>query len=78
MVLMCECRAPAVTDRRSAYRMASQTVCRDALGRHDIVPGASHVDATESSEPQGYLVSAVRILTNIPRLVLKLVNIFEG
>ncbi|GBP86441.1 hypothetical protein EVAR_60940_1 [Eumeta japonica] len=41
-------------------------------------PGASHVDATESSEPQGTLVSAVRILTNILRLELKLVNIFEG
>ncbi|GBP23217.1 hypothetical protein EVAR_82382_1 [Eumeta japonica] len=52
--------------------MASQTVRHDALGRRDIVPGVSHVDATESSEPQGTLVSAVRILTNIPMLVLKL------
>ncbi|GBP06283.1 Protein asteroid homolog 1 [Eumeta japonica] len=38
---------------------ASQTV------RRDIVPGASHVDATKSSEPQGTLGSAVRIVTNI-------------
>ncbi|GBP62020.1 hypothetical protein EVAR_46049_1 [Eumeta japonica] len=30
--------------------------------------GASHVDATESSEPQGTLGSAVRIVTNIPKL----------
>ncbi|GBP28655.1 hypothetical protein EVAR_85854_1 [Eumeta japonica] len=30
---------------------------------------ASRVDATESSEPQGTLVSAVRTLTNIARLV---------
>ncbi|GBP15827.1 hypothetical protein EVAR_94000_1 [Eumeta japonica] len=36
-----------------------------------------NVDATESSEPQGTLLSALRILTNIPRLVLKLVYIFE-
>ncbi|GBP49486.1 hypothetical protein EVAR_25701_1 [Eumeta japonica] len=54
---------------------ASQTVGRNALGRRNIVPGASHVDATESSEPQGTLVSAVRILTNIPGLVLKLILI---
>ncbi|GBP23114.1 RB1-inducible coiled-coil protein 1 [Eumeta japonica] len=53
-------------------KKASQTVRRDAPGRRDIVPGASHVNATESSEPQGTLVNAVRILTNIPRLVLKL------
>ncbi|GBP80423.1 hypothetical protein EVAR_59098_1 [Eumeta japonica] len=33
----------------------SKTVRRDALGRRDIVPGASHVDATKSSEPQAYL-----------------------
>ncbi|GBP58217.1 hypothetical protein EVAR_87795_1 [Eumeta japonica] len=32
----------------------------------------SRVNTTESSEPQSTLVSAVRILTNIPRLVLKL------
>ncbi|GBP34826.1 hypothetical protein EVAR_95930_1 [Eumeta japonica] len=57
---------------------AAQTVRRDALGRRDIIPEASHVDTTESSEPQSTLVSAVRILTNIPRLVLKLVKIFEG
>ncbi|GBP35617.1 hypothetical protein EVAR_33819_1 [Eumeta japonica] len=57
---------------------ASQTVHRDDLGRRDIVPGASHVDATESSEPQGTLVSAVRILIYIPRIILKLVNTFGG
>ncbi|GBP90248.1 Pickpocket protein 28 [Eumeta japonica] len=42
------------------YIRASQTV------RRDIVPRASHVDATGSSEPQGTLRSAVRIVTNIP------------
>ncbi|GBP35784.1 hypothetical protein EVAR_20638_1 [Eumeta japonica] len=63
-------------DTNSLLRIlrASQTVRRDALGRCDIVPGASHVDATESSEPQGTLGSAVRIVTNIPRLLLKLCN----
>ncbi|GBP21117.1 hypothetical protein EVAR_11148_1 [Eumeta japonica] len=33
------------------YIRASQTVRRDAPGRRDIVPEASHVDATELSEP---------------------------
>ncbi|GBP22196.1 hypothetical protein EVAR_10706_1 [Eumeta japonica] len=32
---------------------ATQTVRRDALGRRDIVTGASHVDVSKSSEPQG-------------------------
>ncbi|GBP19318.1 hypothetical protein EVAR_79920_1 [Eumeta japonica] len=62
----------------NVYVRASQTVRRDALGRRDIVPWASHVDATKSNEPQGTLGSAVRIVTNVPKLVLKLVNIFEG
>ncbi|GBP55249.1 hypothetical protein EVAR_24445_1 [Eumeta japonica] len=61
---------------RYITRREPTTACQTV--RRDIVPGASHVDATESSEPQGTLGSAVRILTNIPRLVLKLVNIFEG
>ncbi|GBP50094.1 NSFL1 cofactor p47 [Eumeta japonica] len=46
----------------------------------DIVPGASHVDVTKLSEPQGTLGSTMRIVTNIPRLVLKLValsNFYE-
>ncbi|GBP75565.1 hypothetical protein EVAR_50250_1 [Eumeta japonica] len=72
----CAYRRQACRSSRRLCR-ASHTVCRDALGRRDIVPGASHVEATELSEPQGTLVSTVRILINIPRLVLKLVNIFE-
>ncbi|GBP16768.1 hypothetical protein EVAR_13380_1 [Eumeta japonica] len=47
---------------------ASQTVRSDALGCRDIVPGASHVDTTKSSEPQGTLGSAVRIVTNLSKL----------
>ncbi|GBP66490.1 hypothetical protein EVAR_85637_1 [Eumeta japonica] len=68
---MCDCLVGEHDDHESEIR-TSQTVRRDALGRCDIVPGASHVDATESSEPQGTLVSAVRTQTDIPRLVLKL------
>ncbi|GBP80497.1 hypothetical protein EVAR_102427_1 [Eumeta japonica] len=47
-------------------RRASQTVRRYALVRRDIVPRASHVNATKSSEPLGTSGSAVRIVTNIP------------
>ncbi|GBP54758.1 hypothetical protein EVAR_90042_1 [Eumeta japonica] len=61
-------RRNATMSHAFSCTQASQTVLSDALGRYDIVPGASHFDATESSELQGTLVSAVRILTNIPRL----------
>ncbi|GBP96514.1 PHD finger protein 20-like protein 1, partial [Eumeta japonica] len=62
----------AVLPRRSVQGFPNCASRRP--GCRDIVPGMSHVDATESSEPQGTLVSAVRILTDILRLVLKLVE----
>ncbi|GBP15606.1 Phosphatidylinositol 4-phosphate 5-kinase type-1 alpha [Eumeta japonica] len=41
------------SSRGESKPRASQTVRRDALAHRDIVPGASHVDAIKSSEPQG-------------------------